>query len=130
MHVKKHLGFSGLIKILSERFHQSKDNRNTGKVKHGIHDFFMAGFAMMYFQDPSLLSFQRRLQKACNLNNLKTMFNMESIPKDTQLREVLDQSSTDGLKAIFPEFLNILQRGKYLELYKFLGGFSLLSKIN
>jgi len=80
----------------------------------------MTGFAMMYFQDPSLLTFQRRLQKGCNCNNLKTMFNIESIPKDTQFRNVLDQAPMDKLESIFSDYLHQLQRNKYLEQYQFL----------
>jgi hypothetical protein len=34
----------------------------------------MSGFAMMFFQDPSLLTFQQRLQDGINKNNLTTMF--------------------------------------------------------
>ena len=61
--------------MLSKRFLQVEDSRNLDRTEYSLHDFFMTGFAMMYFQDPSLLTFQRRLQKAWNLNNLKTMFN-------------------------------------------------------
>jgi hypothetical protein len=87
--------------MLSERFLQIENNRASGKVKYSLHDFFMAGFAMMYLQDSSLLSFQTRLQTAFNLNNLKTMFHLDSIPKDTQLRDVLDQAPQMGLKPFF-----------------------------
>lgn len=120
MHIKKHLGFTGLRKMLSNRFLQVDDERAPNKIEYGLHDFFMTGFAMMFFQDPSLLAFQRRLQKACNLNNLKTMFNIESIPKDTQLRDVLDKASFDCLNDLFSDYLFQLQRGKHLELYRFL----------
>jgi len=122
VHVKKHLGFSGLRKILSERFLQIKDTRSAPQVKYRLHDFFMTGFAMMYFQDPSLLSFQRRLQKACNLNNLKTMFDVDLIPKDTQLRDVLDRAPVDEIEMIFEDYLRQLQRSKHIELYQFLDG--------
>jgi len=47
---------------------------------------------MMFFQDPSLLEFQRQMEEAINLNNLKTMFHVSAIPKDTQLRDVLDET--------------------------------------
>lgn len=107
--------------MLSKRFLQAEDTRQ-GDVKYRSHDFFMTGFAMMYFQDPSLLSFQRRLQKAYNQNNLKTMFDIESIPKDSQLREVLDKASTEELESLFPDFLHQLQRGNHLKPYQFLDG--------
>ncbi len=81
----------------------------------------MTGFAMMYFQAPSLLTFQSRLQKDCS-NNLKTMFNIESIPKETQLWDGLDQAPTEELEALFSDYLFQLQRAKKLEHYQFLNG--------
>jgi len=126
VHIKKHLGFTGLRKMLSNRFLKTSDNRDQSKTEYGFHDFFMTGFAMMFFQDPSLLAFQRRLQKACNMNNLKTMFKIESIPKDSQLRDVLDQAPVDDLNRIFCDYLFQLQRGKHLELYQFLDGHYLM----
>lgn len=122
MHIKKHLGFSGLRKMLSKRFSQTEDSRDVKKIEHKMHDFFMTGFAMMYFQDPSLLTFQRRLQKGCNCNNLKTMFSIDSIPRDTQLRDILDQTPIDKLEFVFSDYLHQLQRNKYLEQYQFLDG--------
>ena len=119
MHIKKNLGFTALRKMLSKRFLQIEDPRK-GSVKYKLHDFFMSAFAMMYFQDPSLLSFQERLQIAYNKNNLKTMFDIESIPKDSQLREILDQASTESIKQTFSDFLHQLQRGNQLKLYQFL----------
>lgn len=126
MHSKKHLGFTGLRKILSKRLLEVEDRRNNGRSDYRLHDFFMSGFAMMYLQDSSVLAFQQRLQKAYNLNNLKTMFNIESIPKETQLRDVLDNSSTDKLATVFSDYLHQLQRGKQLEKYKFLNDSYLL----
>ena len=126
MHIKKHLGFSGLRKILSKRFLQVKDTRDTSKVNHRLHDFLMSAFALMYFQDPSLLAFQRKLQNITNLNNLKTMFAVESIPKDTQLRDVLDPLSADEIEQVFADYLNQLQRGKHLQHYEFLDGMYLM----
>jgi SAM-dependent methyltransferase len=86
----------------------------------------MSAFAMMYFQDPSLLAFQRKLQNSTNLNNLKTMFDVKSIPRDSQLRDVLDPLPTDILEKIFPDYLSQLQRGKHLQNYQFLNGMYLM----
>ena len=125
MHVKKHLGFSGLRKTISKRLFQIEDFRK-GEVEYTLHDCFMSAFAMMFFQDPSLLQFQRRLQQSINRNNLKTVFNVSAIPKDTQLRDVLDASPTDDLEKIFSDFFGHLQRGKHLEAYQFLDGMYLM----
>lgn len=122
MHVKKHLSFKGLMKQLSERLFEMKDSRQKGKVKYSLHDCFMSGFAMMYFQDPSLLEFQRQMQQTINLNNLETMFHVTAIPGDSQLRDVLDKSPSHILEKVFCDYFRQLQRGKHLEGYQFLPG--------
>ena len=82
----------------------------------------MSGFVMMFFQDPSVLCFQRRLQETTQRNNLSTVFGIKSIPKDTQMRDVLDPIPTEELEDIFPAFLNNLQRGQQLSQYRLLLG--------
>jgi hypothetical protein len=126
VHTKKHLGLSALRKIISERLCEIEDCRQQGKVDYTLHDCFMSAFAMMFFQDPSLLEFQRRMQESINHNNLKTIFNVEAIPKDTQLRDVLDQCPTDKLEKVYADFFYHLQRSKQLEAYRFFDGMYLM----
>ncbi len=125
MHIKKHLGFSALRGALSEQWHQIEDHRQKGKVQHSLHDCLMGGFAMMYFQDSSLLQFQRRLEEEIRNNNLKTMFSVESIPKDSQMRDVIDETESSEIEPLFGDYFRALQRGKHLEGYRVLGGYYL-----
>ncbi|HDY71541.1 MAG TPA: hypothetical protein ENH50_07695, partial [Nitrospirae bacterium] len=97
------------------------------KIKHSIHDVFMSGYAMMYFQDPSILQFQKRLEEGIHNNNLKTLFQVESIPKDSQMKEVIDAVDSTELGPVFKDFFMALQRGKHLEQYRFLGDHYLIS---
>ncbi len=120
MHRKKHLSFTALRKLLSQHFTQIGDWRQSAKVDYCLHDCLMSGFAMMFFQDPSLLSFQQRLQEGTQKNNLTTIFDISEIPKDTQMRSVLDAIAASKLDAIFADFLHRLQRGKQLVNYRFL----------
>lgn len=122
MHSKKHLGFCGLRNTIARRFEQITDDRQENKVEHRLHDCLMSAFAMMFFQDPSILSFQQRLQDSIQRNNLQTIFNIGSIPKDTQLRDIIDPLPIEPLNAIFQDFLSHLQRGKYLTDYQLLDG--------
>jgi len=127
LHVKKHLGFNALRKTITEHIQQIEDPRQAGKVEYSLHDILMSGFAMMFFQDPSLLVFQRRLQEKAQQNNISAIFNIDSIPKDTQLRDVIDLVPTEELSPIFPAFLKALQRGRQLEQYQLLDGKYLVS---
>jgi hypothetical protein len=75
---------------------------------------------MMHFQDPALLQFQRNLEEGLRRNNLRSIFNVQSIPKDSQLREVIDEVDSSGLEPAFDDFFAVLQRGTHLEPYRFL----------
>ncbi|KKL64443.1 hypothetical protein LCGC14_2164970, partial [marine sediment metagenome] len=82
---------------------------------------------MMFLQDPSLLEFQQALQDATNNNNLKTIFSVDSIPKDSQMRTILDIHPYDPLLEVFSDFFRDLQRGKHLEPYRFLSDYYLIT---
>ncbi len=122
MHQKKHLSFNGLIKNLSGYLHQIEDTRQAGKIDYSMHDCCMSAFAMMFFQDASMLEFQVRLEQAKNLNNLKSLFHVEGVPKSTQFRNVIDDVPSHLLEKTFSNFFRPLQRGKQLEQFRFPGG--------
>ena len=122
VHVKKHLGFNGLTDTMTRRFEKIKDERFSDKVEHSVRDCLMSAFAMMFFQDPSLLAFQKRLQDSIEQNNLQTLFKISSIAKDTQLRDIIDPLPIEPLNKIFDDFLSHLQRGKQLRQYQFYNG--------
>jgi len=118
VHIKKHLSFSALRKSIGEVFSQIDDRRQSGKVDFSLHDCLMSALAMMFFQDPSLLSFQRRMQERMQCSNLKTMFAVEAIASDAVLRKTVDPIDTANINPCFAILLEHLQRGKQLLPYK------------
>ncbi len=110
MHVKKHLSFAALRSQLSQCFRQIDDDRQQAKIDHCVHDCLMSAFAMMFFQDPSILNFQKRLQEKSHFSNLSAVFQVQSVPKDSQLRNVLDQVPTQQLFPIFSDWLHRQRR--------------------
>jgi hypothetical protein len=126
VHTKKHLSFSAMRKALSALFENIDDPRQAGKVDYSLPDCLMSALAMMFFQDPSVLSFQRRMQDRFQDSNLKAMFAVENIPSDDALRQTLDQVSTETLHPAFSELLHRLQRGKQLDAYKLESGHYLI----
>jgi hypothetical protein len=123
---KKHLSFNSLRKTISQRVLRIEDPRQKAKVGHEIHDCCLSGFAMMYFQDPSMLEFQTRLQEQRNTNNLKTLFNVRSIPKATQLRDVIDIIPSESFDPVFSDFFRSLQRSRQLEKFQFIDNMYLM----
>lgn len=120
MHIKKHLNFKSLRQAVSDLVSHFEDKRQNGKVEHSLHDSCLSALAMMIFQDPSMLAFQTRLQNATSMNNLKTIFDVQSIPKASQMKDVLDSICHESFYPIFTEFLSRLQRAKELEKFKYI----------
>ncbi len=118
----KKLGFSNLRKSVSARVNEIAEieMRQVGKIKHSMHDACLSTLAMMYFQDASMLEFQRRLQEQTQMNNLQTLFQVETIPKDNQLRSIIDVIPSQKLFPIFNDFFRLLQRGNQLQPFQFL----------
>lgn len=116
--IKQHLSFTALRTKMSEVFNSIPDQRQHNKVSVSLHDALMSGFACMHFQDNSLLQFQKRMQEEQHKNNLGTLFEVSHIPSDTQMRDIIDNVSSDYFKSIFSDFCMRLQRGKQLEQFQ------------
>ena len=99
-----------------------RDGRRAASVAYSLRDCYLSSYAMFYLQDPSLLEFQRRFQDQVQKNNLTTVFGVQQIPSDSQLREVIDRHDYQPLQGVFSEYLRRLQRGKELERYQFYQG--------
>jgi len=117
---KKHLGFTALRKALSSHFNAMDDHRQPGKCKFTSNDILMSAFACMYFQDPSLLQFQQRMEESQGKNNCRNLFGVNNIPQDSQLRDILDKVPSSEFAPIFKDLFGRLRRHKHLEDYTIL----------
>jgi hypothetical protein len=118
----KSLQFRSLLESLGAAIGDIDDQRQAGKVDYTLQDCYRSAFAMFHFQDPSILAFQRRFQEQISRNNLSTLFGVDTIPSDTQLREVVDRHDYEPLKHVYRDWLKKLQRAKQLERYRCLDG--------
>ena len=124
---KTHLSFESLRKALSSLFLGLPDSRQEGKRNYSTHDTMMSGFACMYFQDPSLLHFQKQMENSKRRSNMQTLFGVKNTPKDTQMREVIDKVDGECLRPIFKEYFLRLQRAKFINKFLFYEGSYLIS---
>jgi predicted transposase YbfD/YdcC len=127
MHSKKHLSFTAIRNMIAKNLATIKDAR-AANSSNTIVDVMLSGLACMYYQSPSLLEFQRKMEKKEQHNNLRSMFTVQSLPTDQGMRNIIDQiDSETAFRPIFKELFNKLQRGKYLEQYQTLPGKYLLN---
>ena len=123
MKTRERLSANGLVKRVKSSFGEVKDHRERG-VKITLADTLMAGFAMFLLKDPSLLAFDERRGEP---ENLHTIYRIEQIPCDTQMRTVLDDVEPESLRSVYKDIFGDMQRGKVLEPYRIMGKYYLVS---
>jgi hypothetical protein len=81
----------------------------------------LSAFSMFFMQSQSFLEYQRQLQSRSGKDNVQSIFGVEKIPSDQQIRNILDLISANSLSIVFERIYQFLQLGKHLQRYERLG---------
>ena len=122
--VRKDLSADALFRALRTHFGSLAEQRS-GEIEIPLGDALMSAFAMFSLKDPSLLAFDHRRDNPTD--NFRTIYGINRVPCDSQMRAILDPVDPAGLRAPFREVFRRLQRGKVLQDFLYLGGHYLLS---
>ncbi len=94
--------------------------------KRGLPDYLMSGLAVFGLKFSSLLQFDRGARDDGLIReNLKHLYGIGDAPCDTALRERLDEVEPLALRGAFKRLFAVLQRGKALEGFTWLGHYLL-----
>jgi len=126
MNVRKHLNADSLIKQLRDCFKDIPDHR-AKNAKFSLPDVLMSGYAMFSLKCSSLLEFDDKRDVAEEMDNIKAVYNVEKVPCDSQLRDILDDVDPKDLRPCFTKLFARLQRGKVLEQMTYFDDYYLLN---
>jgi hypothetical protein len=98
------------------------DRRTGQNVQYQVNDAAQAAFAIFFMQSASFLEGQRHLQQTKGKSNAGTVFQMENIPTDTHIRNLLDPVDPSELTDEFRFLLDELAAGGYLKQWQVLNG--------
>ena len=88
------------------------------RIDYSVPDTLLSGFAMMFFQYPSLLEFQRKMQQRQGRCNLLTICGVTEVPSETQIREILDGIPTALLRPLLPSLFEKIRRAGWARDFK------------
>ena len=114
--MRKKLSMPGLIGELKNYFKGIVEPiKNRGSIS--LIDCLLSGLAIFSLKYPSLLQFDTSKRDTTTAHNLKQLYQIETIPCDTYLRDSNDKLPTSELQGAFTALIKQAQRGKVLEQF-------------
>lgn len=125
--LRQDLSRPGLIKVARGAFDSLKDHRRLASVDYPLGEVCSAALAMFMLKMPSMLAFEKATLNPCIQHNLGTLFGVNEVPSDSQLRTILDPVNPAQLRPAFRAVHSKLQRGNALVNFTCFGGKQLLA---
>lgn len=123
----KRVKFQEMLGSLRRSLERVPEQRTGRNIQYEIADAGLGAFSVFYMQSPSFLAHQRHMQQRQGRNNAQSLFGVEAIPSDGQIRNLLDPVDPSHLRAPFWEIYERLEAGDYLDDYRSVGGTRLCS---
>jgi hypothetical protein len=103
------------------------EHRTGHNTRYEIADASLGAFSVFYLQSPSFLAYQQQMRQRQGQDNAKSLFGIEEIPSDGQIRNLLDPIDPGLLREPFWDIYNYLQASGHLDDYRHVGGTLLCS---
>ena len=123
---RKYFKHTALINRVRTSIKGNSFQQNTKRIS--VLDCIMSSLAMFGLKYTSLLQFEEdKKAEPQMIQNIKSSYEINKVPSDTYLRERLDNKDLSIIMPAFSGIINLLQRSKVLENWKFLDGKYLVS---
>ena len=103
------------------------DRRTGANRSYRMADLALSAFSVFFMQCPSFLSFQRKMDQARGGNNARTLFQIERIPTDNHLRQMLDPVAPSHLFSLFDDLHEAFAQTGLLEAMRAVEGTRLIA---
>jgi hypothetical protein len=101
--------FSTLLSYLSRSIDSLPDLRRGTNTQYSLKDITLSAFAVFFCQSPSFLANQQLMQQTKGTNNGRTLFGIQKLPTDNQIRNLLDPVDPTLLRAVYRDTFSYLQ---------------------
>ena len=116
------LSFDDLKAILHQCSAHLPDHRqHSPNTRYTMQDTALGAFGIFCTQSPSFLEYQRRLQASKGRHNAQTLFGVQQIPCDNQIRTLLDPIAPSHCDPIVLAVFQRLEQHHLLDSFRVLG---------
>jgi hypothetical protein len=123
----KRVKFQEMLASLRCSLEAVPEHRTGHNTRYEIADAGLGAFSVFYLQSPSFLAYQQQMRQRQGQDNAKSLFGIEEIPSDGQIRNLLDPLDPSLLREPFWDIYNRLQASGHLDDYRHVGGTLLCS---
>lgn len=116
--------FLAALRRYSQTLPDARQGKNT---TYTMADFTLAAFAPFFMQSPSFLAHQRYLETTQGRSNCQTLFGMDKIPGESQVRAKLDPVEPTHFYPMFADIVAEFQQSGGLETMRCLDGHLLIA---
>ena len=107
--------FDKMITSLREAIKKFPDQRSRKNILYEIMDAASGAFSVFFTQSPSFLSHQNLLQQKHGFSNAQRLFQMQKIPSDPQIRNLLDPADPAFLSSVFTDCFRALEQSGIID---------------
>jgi hypothetical protein len=123
----KPVRFQEMLAIYRNSLTTIPDPRKGSNTQYEVEDAGLSAFSVFYLQSPSFLAHQQQMKKRLGRDNARSLFGIENIPGDAQIRNLLDPTDPRLLGEPFWEIYGRVRASGHLDSYRHIGGTFLCS---
>ena len=102
--------FQALLALLIGCVERFPDRRTGKNTQFSLQDVTRGAFGVFFCQSPSFLAFQELMQQQQGKNNASTLFGVQQIPSDNQIRALLDPVDPALLNPVYEKCFDLMQQ--------------------
>ena len=107
-----------LVDSIKQSFEKFCDVRKGKNIQYSMIDAGMGAFSVFFTQSPSFLSYQQDMKRLTGRCNAESLFGIEQVPCDNQIRSLLDPVAPSSLSPVFRENFEKLDRNGVLKDFR------------
>jgi len=110
--------FRTLLSYLTTSIESFPDLRRGTNTQYSIKNIALSAFAVFFCQSPSFLAYQRLMEQAQGKNNGRTLFGIQKLPTDNQIRNLLDPVDPKLLRSAYRATFEYLRKEGVVESFR------------
>jgi hypothetical protein len=112
------LSLESLVKGIKQSFWGFCDARTGQNTQYDMVDAGMGAFSVFFTQSPSFLAHQEDMRRSMGDCNAESLFGMEKIPSDNQIRSLLDPVAPSYVTSVFRDTFHRLDKTGVLKGFR------------